>query len=251
MLRVLVLALACLCAPARAAAGTGGGAEPFSIAFDEVPASFGSRWGTKIQAEVFRRLGIPFLPRFLSMARRAAMADDGTIDGDNARIRAYGDSHPNLIRVEEPVMELAFGLYTARGDVGVKRLDDLAASPWLVEHRRGVVFCEALLSPLVPAPRLSTVLSEGQGLQKLLAGRTDLFCDLDHLVSTALVGMDAAQATRVRKVIGLGEVPTYLYVHRRHAELVPRLAATIRQLRQEGLIEAYRREAEREVWGGR
>ena len=47
----------------------------------------------------------------------------------------------------------------------------------------------------------------------------------------------------LRKQVELGEpVPLYAFVNRRHTELAPRLAATLRQMKAEGLIEQYRHE---------
>lgn len=108
--------------------------------------------------------------------------------------------------------------------------------------------CENTLKPLVTADRLSDVTTEDQGLKKLLAGRTDLYCDIDLYVLQLLNSPEFKGATKIRKVFDLGKsVPTYPYLHKKHAELAPRMAVVLRKMKEEGLIESYRRQVEKEM----
>ena len=50
-----------------------------------------------------------------------------------------------------------------------------------------------------------------------------------------------------RRVADVGSFPVYPYLHKRHAELAPRLAAALRQMRAEGLFERYRAEVLKEL----
>jgi hypothetical protein len=58
-----------------------------------------------------------------------------------------------------------------------------------------------------------------------------------------LASPDFKDSTRVRKVLVLGTEPLYPYLAHKNAELAPRLAATIKAMKAEGLIECYRVEA--------
>jgi hypothetical protein len=56
------------------------------------------------------------------------------------------------------------------------------------------------------------------------------------------------KGANVRKVVSIGKtVPTYPYVNKKHAELAPRLAAVLKQMKAEGLIEVYRKQVERDL----
>jgi len=56
------------------------------------------------------------------------------------------------------------------------------------------------------------------------------------------------QGTSVRKVISIGNaVPTYPYINKQNADLAPRLAAVLKQMKAEGLIETYRMQVERDL----
>jgi hypothetical protein len=220
---------------------------PFVIGFDEDENTYGTRWALRIYTEAFRRLGIPLKPAYYQLARRAAMLDEGAIDGDSGRVYGYVTAHPNLIRVEEPVMDFSFGLFSANPSVRPQRLEDLASSGWRTEYRRGIFLCETTLKKFVPPELISDVTSEEQGVKKLLAGRTDLYCDLDSYVRKPLNELDPKNKSNVRKVINIGTIPTYPYIHNKHIKLLPRLTAVLKEMKAEGLIETYRLQTEREM----
>lgn len=75
-------------------------AAPCILGFDEDENTCGTRWVLRIYSEAFRRLAIPLKPGCYQLARRAAMLDEGAIDGDSERVHGYGAAHPSLVRVE-------------------------------------------------------------------------------------------------------------------------------------------------------
>jgi hypothetical protein len=77
----------------------------------------------------------------------------------------------------------------------------------------------------------------------LLSGRADYYCDVDTAVQNALGSTELKGVTTIRKVLLLQAAPLYPYLVRRHADLAPRLAATLRAMKAEGLIERFRQEA--------
>lgn len=245
------IAAACLLLPATPTFGQASAAadKPFVMAADGEPTTYGSRWAAKIYAEAFKRLGIPFRLDHYTLTRRAALVEEGVVDGETSRVYSYGDTRPNLVRVEESFVDLSFSFYTANPKVRVDRFEDLRASGYHVEFRRGILICENTVKQYVPAERISDVPTQEQGLKKLLAGRTDLYCDIDVYVLQELQSPDFKDGRKnVRKVISIGKsVPTFPFLNKKHAELAPRLAAVLKQMKVEGLIEAYRLEVEREL----
>lgn len=223
--------------------------KPIIMAADGEPTTYGSRWVAKIYAEAFKRLGIPFQLEHYTLARRAALVDEGAADGETSRVYTYGDNKPNLVRVEESLIDLGFSFYAANPKVKLARFEDLRATNYLVEFRRGILICENTVKQFVPAERISDVPTQEQGLKKLIAGRTDLYCDIDVYVLQELQSPELKQSGKgVRKLISIGKsVPTYPFLNKRHAELAPRLAAVLKQMKAEGLIEAYRLQVERDI----
>lgn len=242
--------LASLCLPVAPALGQASteSARPFIITAGGEPTTWGSRLGLLIYTEAFKRLGIPFRMEYYTLARGASMVEQGFADGEFSRVYEYGDSRPNLVRVEESIVDLSFSLYAAKPSVHLARIEDLQSAKYLVEYRRGLQLCETTLAPLVPAERLSDVPTREQGLKKLLTGHTDLYCEIDVYVQQELHSTAFKGVANVRKVVGLGKsTPTYPYFNKKHAALAPRLAAVLKQMKAEGLMEAYRLQVERDL----
>lgn len=220
---------------------------PFTMAADAEPGTYTRRWADLIYTEAFRRLGIPVQVANYTLARRTAMAEEGLIDGEVSRIQAYGDAHPELIRIDVPVMDFTFSLFAVKPELRLQRVEDLAAPNIVAEYRRGVLMCENTLKKFVPPERLSDVPASDQGVKKLAAGRTDVFCDIDLYVRQALNSPELKDVANVRKLFNIASVPTYPYLNRKHADLAPRLTAVLKQMKAEGLLDAYPRQAEREM----
>lgn len=218
----------------------------FVVAADTDPNAFGTRWGTLIFTDAFKRLGFELQVEGYPMSRRTAMSDSGEIDGDLGRTAQYGAAHPNLVRVEEPFAEMAFALYTANPALKIKSVEELRASDLIVEYRRGIVFCETTLNAL-QIKQLSDITNAQQGFKKLLARRSDLYCDLELQARGALNTAEFRHEESLRKQINLGIMPIHFYVHRKHSALAPRLSATIKAMKREGAIEKYRQQVEREL----
>jgi polar amino acid transport system substrate-binding protein len=210
--------------------------------------SYLTTWYRLLYGEAFRRLGLRLELATYPTARIASLVEQGTIDGEVARARIYADAHPELVRVDESVIDIEFALYAAKAAPELKRLDDLASLKSRISYRRGVVFCEKVLGGLSPPPaQLSDVTEARQGLMMLRNGRSDYYCDVDVSVANALRDDELKSLTPPRKALVLEAAPLYPYLHRRHAELAPRLAATLRSMKAEGLIDRYLRQAMQEA----
>lgn len=251
LLRGLLLAGAVLATAPAFCETADPAARPFIVTAGGEPTTWGSRLGLLIYTEAFKRLGIPFRMEHYTLARGAAMVEQGLADAELSRVHDYGTDKPWLVRVDESIIDLGFSLYTANPALRLERLDELRSASHAVEYRRGLQLCETTLKALVPAERLSDVATREQGLKKLLAGRTDLYCEIDVYVQQELQSADfrdQPNVARVRRAVSLGKsVPTYPYLNRKHVDLAPRLAAALRQMRTEGLIAAYQRQVEREL----
>lgn len=224
---------------------------PFVMGVDTAPDSYFYKWLRLIYAEVFRRLDRPFQLESYALKRQGLQIEAGEIDGESNRAFGYGTSQPTLVRVEEPILELVLALHTGHPTLRLQRLEDLSSSELQVEYRRGILLCENALKPVVPVKRLSDVATTEQAVKKLLTQRTDVYCDFTVSLLMAHHTPELAGATGVRTLIQVGQpVPTYPYLHRKHAELAPRMAAVLKQMKTQGLIDAYRLQVERELgWG--
>lgn len=208
--------------------------------------TFTGKWLRSIYREAFRRLDIPLEIDIYPLKRLSALVDAGEVDGELLRVRGYAAAHPDLIRVEEPVFDVSIVLYAANPSMKLSRVEDLPATDWYADYRRGVGVCESLLTQSLPRQRIVDVTTTEQGIRKLLAGRTDLFCDIDLAVLAELQASEFKGSAGIRALLSVGNpIPLYPYLHKKHAELAPRLAATLKRMKAEGLIQRYRAEAEK------
>lgn len=208
--------------------------------------SYAGKWLRRIYIETFSRLGMRVSFQELQASRLTTSVDEGAIDGEVSRSYDYGLKHPELIRVDEAVINISFSFYTAHADLNVDSFKTLPSN-LIGEYRRGVLGCEKALKETVPAAQLSNILTTAQGLKKLMSKRTDFYCDIDLAVISEMSPEKSTEYSAVRKLFDLKEeTPLYPYLNKKHAMLAPRLAAVLKQMKSEGVIERYRQEALRE-----
>lgn len=201
----------------------------------------------RIYREAFRRLNLPLTFSVMPLQRLSAEADQGQVDGEVARVPGYGADHPELIRVEEPVYDITWALFTTNPTLRLPQLGALTKTSWRATYLRGVAICANALKPLLPPDRLIDVSSDAQGFSMLRMGRSEVHCTADLSALTLQHSPEFKGVNILRRVADIGTFPLHPYLHRRHAELAPRLATTLKQMKAEGLIESYRAESLREI----
>jgi hypothetical protein len=216
---------------------------PIVMVTGQPETTFEGKWQRLAYHEAFRRLGFPLEVDVMPTQRMTAMVDSGAVDGQFGRVGAYADTHPEQIRVDEPIYEVGFALWVSNPSLTLSHLQDLAATSLIGVYRRGVELCERSLSPLVPAERLSSVATEHDGLRMLVKGRVDYFCEIDAAVLNAVHSPEFRGAA-IRPLLTIGDrIAMYPYLSRKQAELAPRLAAVLKDMKAEGLLERFRQEA--------
>ena len=217
---------------------------PFVMATDQPETAYEGKWARLVYQEAFRRLGVPLEVEVMPTQRVSAMVDSGAVDGQFMRVPAYADAHPEQVRVDEVIYEVGFALWVSNPALSLSRLQDLAATSLVGVYKRGVELCQRSLSPLVPAERLSSVATEHDGLRMLLSGRVDYYCEIDAALQSALYSPEFKGAAPVRPLLTIGDrILLYPYLYKTHAELAPRLAAVLKAMKAEGLLERFRQES--------
>jgi hypothetical protein len=223
---------------------------PLVMATDQPDTTYEGRWLRRVFEEAFKRLGVPIEVTQMPTPRVTAMVDSGAVDGQFLRVFAYADAHPEQVRVEEPIHQVVFGLWASNPALNLSRLGDLAATTWIGIYRRGVEHCQKTLSGVLPGDRLSSVSTPELGLQMLLAGRVDFYCELDAVVLNALYLPEFKNVTSIRPLLMYGDpIALHPYLHKKHADLAGRLAAVLKQMKADSSLERFRREAKYELTG--
>ncbi len=178
-----------------------------------------------IVREAYRRLGIELRSELLPRERALMSADSGETDGDLIRAAGIDTRYVNLVRVPEPVITFEAIAFTAGLKFTVDGWDSLR--PYSLCIVRGMKLAE----------------QGTEGMQRMIANTTDQAilmlsagrCQVTVLAHQVWLDIERLHAGPMRALDPpVTRVPLYHYLHRRHAELAPRLADTLRQMRDDG-----------------
>ena len=207
--------------------------------------TFHGRWTILIYQEALKRLGYDLEYVEYKPKEAAQKLDSGEIDGEINKVSDYNQNHPNLIRVEEPHYSMAFSAYTTIPDLSLNGWQSLKSSNYNIVYRVGVRKCEMEIPQLVPASQLDTVNYVFNGLKKIASKKSDLYIDVDSSIEEEL-NSDTFLESGIRKAGVMEEITAHAFLHKRYEALVPKLSQTIKEMKQEGVIESLKITAEKE-----
>lgn len=181
-----------------------------------------------IAQQALRRAGSGAVAREVPAERALAMANSGVTDGDVARVETVGQMYPELLRVPEP------SLYYQAYAFAYNRLDTSAGWESLRGHtvclRRGIKIFELRTEGMQ-----RQVLEDEKSILRMLRSGG---CDVALLErnNPDVIAATQADPPLYRLAPPLEGVPLYIYLHKRHAALVPRVAQALRQMRLDGTL---------------
>ncbi|XHS78402.1 substrate-binding periplasmic protein [Burkholderiaceae bacterium UC74_6] len=239
-LSVLLAALSATCSPHIAQA-----AEPGLPQFVEVGTSSSDQLTvvTALLREAYKRVGVELRVRELPMRRRLLLADNGTLDGDLARVAGVQQEAPQLIRVNVPVYQFALKAYRlGRPDVdcpaSIRTLELGYAG---VAVLRGHHAAEQALPTAAQVP----VNSYDEAARQLQRGK------VAFVLAPPLAFEGALRRTRVTGFCAMStDTETHALfhmLHRRHAVLAARLEQVLGQMQQSGEMSTILANAERQL----
>jgi len=188
----------------------------------------------RIVAEACRRLDLPVRLVQLPAERALQNANQGVDDGTYTRIAGLTLLYPNLVMVPEPISEFVFTAFTRDPAMRVQGWADL--KPYNVGFINGWKIVEANTADV----RSRTGVKDETALFALLdKGRAevvvvDLYSGLEIIRRMGYTGMRPLEPPLERR-------PMFLYLHQRHAALVPRLAEALRRMKRDGTFERLTR----------
>jgi len=187
-----------------------------------------------VAIEAFRRAGVQLRLIKLPAERGLINANVGTEDGDLTRIAGLDALYPNLIRVPEKLIDWEFVAF-GRNPTLSSKLEVLRTLP--IGHIRGWKIYENMLAGS------TTVVASDDAEQ--------LFRQLQlNRINVALyerwLGMGMLRKQGIKDVYPLEPAivkrEMYIYLHKRHAALVPKIAEALRAIKAEGLYDKLYKE---------
>lgn len=227
----------CLLCLALALPVCASGAGPLVLNTDGAPPhsrADGSGFEDRIVAEAFRRIGVGVRLVMLSSERALQNVNQGVDDGNYVRIAGLERQYPNLVMVPETMSSFPFTAFTR--DPGLKVLS------WADLRDRqvaSVIGWKLVENNLRHTVKLKLVRDEDALFVLLDKGRAEV------IVSGLHTGREIIREkgyTGMRALLPpLADPPMYIYLHKRHAALVPKLAEALREMKRDGTTERLTR----------
>jgi polar amino acid transport system substrate-binding protein len=218
-MKTLLVILLCLALPADA--------EELQLSVIARSATHVDLW--KAAEVAFQRAGVKAVVREVSPERSAVLANEGTTDGDVGRSSGLEKTYPNLVQVPEPIFLYAPTAFS------YQRFDVTGGWESLRGHtvciRRGLRQTEQRTREL----QRQILADEATILRMLAAGGCDVAV-MERNNGLARAAM-AADPPLLRLLPPMEVMPLYIYLHKSHAALVPKLSAALRQMRADGSMQ--------------
>ncbi len=188
----------------------------------------------RIAIEAFRRQGLTLHLVKLPAERGLLNANAGLEDGDLNRIAGLDAQYPNLIRVPEKMMDMDFVVFTKNASI---------SATWEALRARPVGFIKGwkiFENNLATAPYVTTADDPEQLFRLLAMGRIEVAL-YDRWMGLALIKQMRINDVDVIEP-PLASREMFIYLHKKHAELAPKLSQTLKILKREGFYQRVYRE---------
>jgi len=180
----------------------------------------------RIVRQAFHRIGKEALITHLPAERSLLTASQGINDGDLIRVEGLQSHYPDLVQVDEKLIDFEFVAFSKNSQINIDDWKDL--SPYSVGIVRGWKILEekaahSFLRQVDSLELLFTLLEKGRA---------------DLVIYERLAGTYAVRRMQIVDVYQTEEPletqPMYLYLHRKHRGLVDSLVAALKEMKQDG-----------------
>ncbi|HED17082.1 MAG TPA: transporter substrate-binding domain-containing protein [Gammaproteobacteria bacterium] len=190
----------------------------------------------RIEKEALRRLGYTLENVQFPAERGLQNANAGIVDGDALRIAGLEKTYPNLIRVNEKIMDWDFVAFSKQ-DIKIDNGWD-SLKPYVVSIINGWKILE---TNIPKESTLTKVKSANQLFTLLDKNRTDLII-YERYRGLALIRNRHSDDIHVIDP-PLETRAMYMYLHKKHKTLVPELVRVLKEMKQDGTYNRIVRES--------
>lgn len=204
----------------------GAGAQTLSISTNNTPLDRQALFD--LSKEAFRRIGVDFKLVSLPSERSLHSANQGEVDGEGLRVPGLSSQYPNLVQVPERYIGVSFVAFAKDASI---RIDQGWES--LKPHRLAFINGWKMFETNAAGAKAITKVDKPEQMFLMLdAGRIDLalYTRADGIALTRSMGLSSVAPLTP----ALKDVDMYLYLHKRHEALVPKLAQALREMKADG-----------------
>ncbi len=178
--------------------------------------------------EAFRRTGLGLRLLSLPSERSLFAANAGEVDGEGLRVAGLDETYPNLIRIPERFIGISFVAFARDDRIRLDRGWD-SLKPHRIAFINGWKLFETKAGD---ARSVNRVDNPEQLLRMLEHDRVDLalYTRTDGVALARSLGL-----AQIRPLSpSLADADMFVYLHRRHEALVPRIAQALRDMKADG-----------------
>jgi polar amino acid transport system substrate-binding protein len=185
----------------------------------------------QLSQESLRRIGVDLKLVSLPSERSLTAANLGEVDGEGLRVGGLGGPdgpYPNLVQVPERFVRISFVAFAKNATISLDNGWD-SLKPYRIAFINGWKMFEANAQ----GARVVNKVDKPEQLFRMLdEGRVDLvlYTHADGLLLARNLGLTSVAPLSP----ALKEVDMYLYLHKKHQALVPKLTQAIRDLKADG-----------------
>ncbi len=226
-------------------AATETGEKTIRLVTGVIPDAFLFRFANLVLPEAFKRNGYVATVETCPPKRCIQMVELEEVDGDATRIYDFlkDGAHPSHFRIEEHFTSSTWMAVATNPDINVSGWEDLKTNNYRVGYQIGAIKTEQNLIGFIDDDKLVAVPgSPEQGLDMLLADRYDVYLSSDGRLMETLFKTDKFKNSELRNGGIVEDVFIYPYLHIKYKELAPQIAATIKEMKEEGLLEQYEKQ---------
>ncbi|EFP96545.1 substrate-binding periplasmic protein [Vibrio caribbeanicus] len=197
----------------------------------------------RVMTAIYDELGYGLVVKEMPGLRAQESANSGSVDGEIARIFAYGEQTPNVIRVPTPYYSLKTVAYSIDGSsIKVANKDDLNRYKSVIV--RGVKHTDKITQDV--DPKKVKVMDNAEAMMKFLhKGRAQLA--LTNPLNGSLTLQKLGYTNIDLAGPPLATLDLYHYIHKDKAELVPIIDKKIIEMRDNGKLQKLLEKTEADV----
>ncbi|MEJ6006700.1 ABC transporter substrate-binding protein [Paucibacter sp. AS339] len=204
-----------------------------STLLDEDPAA---NIAAQVLHEAYKRAGLQLEVIHMPGERSLLSANNGQTDGELYRKAGLETAYPNLLMVPVALMRYEIVAFSKRSDINLQGWDSLR--PYRFDFIKGI----KIIEDNTVGMRFETVASMRQAFSKLMLDRCDL------VLMNRISGLATLRALKLEGIHPLSpplaSFPVYHYLHKSHADLLPRLSKILRELEQEKFMQRVQDEVQ-------
>ena len=211
------------------------GAGERKISLTAIAGSDTVKLAREILVRAYHKIGYEADVVFLPGKRARSNAINGVSSGEVARVKAYGKKSPTLVRIATELFVVRGAAFAIKDEVELGTLDDL--SKYRIGVLRGVLYSDRLTDGY----NRHYAKTISQLFKMLVRDRVDLIIAID--LSGMMTINREYKDTPIRVIRDdLIVLPVFHYLHENKAELVPRIAEVILNMKKSGELGRIRKD---------